>query len=145
MPSGRFSKYSKCIINDCLKPHCAFGLCQMHYRRYKLYGDPNFVMNQGKTKDKSGYIQVRTIKGDGKSGKYTYEHRLVMEQFLGRLLESHESVHHKNGNKQDNRIENLELWSKAQPAGQRVADKVNYALEILEMYAPELLYKRMSA
>ena len=43
------------------------------------------------------------------------------------------------GNRQDNRIKNLELWSKAQPAGQRVEDKVVYALEILRQYAPEYL------
>ena len=67
------------------------------------------------------------------------EHRLIMEEMIGRLLEKHETVHHKNGNRLDNRPENLELWSVRQPKGQRVEDKVEYALEILKQYAPEYL------
>jgi hypothetical protein len=50
------------------------------------------------------------------------EHRMVMSDFLGRKLLPSENVHHKDGNRQNNAIENLELWRKAQPAGQRVSD-----------------------
>lgn len=71
-----------------------------------------------------------------------------MSNSLGRPLRVDETVHHKNGNKTDNRLVkghelkcpgtccNLELWSKAQPAGQRVQDKLVWAKEILALYEP---------
>ena len=62
-----------------------------------------------------------------------------MSEYLGRALLDHENVHHKNGNTFDNRLENLELWSKAQPSGQRVVDKLEWALELIRTYAPEKL------
>lgn len=58
-----------------------------------------------------------------------------MEKYLGRELIKGENVHHRNGIKNDNRIENLELWSTHQPYGQRVEDKLAYAYEIISLYA----------
>lgn len=60
----------------------------------------------------------------GRHSSYILEHRWVMEQHLGRLLEPRERVHHKNGRRGDNRFANLELWTldHNQPVGVRVLD-----------------------
>ena len=80
-------------------------------------------------KERSGYIKLKTHKY-----KWQFEHRYIMEKHLRRPLLKTETVHHKNGVKDDNRIENLELWSNHQPSGQRTEDMLKYAHEIIDQY-----------
>ncbi len=72
---------------------------------------------KGRVKRSSGYYAIRkTDHPFASRDGYVMEHRLVMEEHLGRYLTPEEDVHHINGIKTDNRIENLELLSKSEHA-----------------------------
>ena len=89
----------------------------------------------GRTLGKRGYVLVRTNDHPraAKSG-YVFEHILVMERSLGQQPYGGETVHHLNGVRDDNRIENLESWTRPPPTGIRVSDATEWAQSILRHY-----------
>lgn len=123
-----------CSVNGCHEKHCALGYCADHYRRYKRHGDPLVVRYTG-----NGYITSRGYKELYISGKRIKEHTIVMERKLGRKLLPNENVHHINGVKTDNRPENLELWVKSQPSGQRAKDLLEWAKQIIALYDGKII------
>ncbi|MBI2033410.1 MAG: HNH endonuclease [Candidatus Levybacteria bacterium] len=106
------------------------ALCKICFNESKQY-----PISKVRHRSKDGYIYVYYRKHPyaDKEGRI-YEHRLVMEKALGRFLFPFENVHHINGVRDDNRVDNLELWTKAQPTGGRVKDVVKWAREILKIY-----------
>jgi HNH endonuclease len=124
----------RCSVEDCENPYDTLGFCNMHYQRNRKTGDPGSAQPLRKPRG-AGHLHKSGYRSVWRDGIRVPEHRVVMEAHLGRSLEPWENVHHKNGMRADNRIENLELWVKVQPAGQRLEDVIAF---VVGHYAAEV-------
>lgn len=153
----RQRKSDTCAMDGCDAQYYAKDFCYFHYhdvRRHPCIDCGDRVL--GESRRCRPCARAYSRNGDSTANGYVrlwghrdhpnanargsiLEHTFVMSKILGRPLARGENVHHKNGNRSDNRPENLELWSTYQPPGQRVEDKAKWAKEILARYEPSAL------
>src|SRR4030095_10198377 len=119
----------------------------MHYFRWRTRGDAGIALKErpggSRVVKRNGYVVIHCPDHPAASPSdgYVLEHRLVMEAVLGRPLAKGESVHHKNGKRDDNRPENLEVWVTPQPSGQRPEDLVTWVVD----HYPDLVREALPA
>jgi hypothetical protein len=125
----RYRQTGPCGIDGCTESAITRGLCGRHYKRWQTYGDAEAPLRRARNGESTkrrlnhdGYVLIRL------RGKSVLEHRKVMEEILGRPMLAEETVHHKNGVRDDNRPENLELWVSTR-SGQRITDLVAFVVE----------------
>ena len=130
-------------VRNALRKGTLSGYCKTCFNRKvsrkqpKGKDHPNW--KGGRRETSQGYIMVRHPNHPKAQNSYVQEHRLVMEEHLGRYLYNMETVHHKNNNKSDNRIENLELWTISHGNGFRYKDLNVQELKDLIGFLQELL------
>lgn len=141
-----------CSVEGCDRPSEIEGMCRAHRVRF-LAGEPEWqrpVPEKGP--NGAGHINAAGYRVISVNGRPALEHRHVAAQLLGRPLTKYEDVHHRNGAQADNRTDgpfrindngrmesgNLEIWSTVQPRGQEIGPKVEYALELLDLYRDAL-------
>lgn len=131
----RYPTGATCSVEGCQGEVKGHGLCRLHLDRVRVYGEPGPAerlagrtkrsLGPGRTVNSLGYV----ILWQPRLKKYHFEHRVVLEQVLGRPLADFETVHHRNGIRHDNRPQNLELWVTPPRKGQRVEDLIAWVVE----------------
>jgi len=113
-----------------------------NYSRKKRGSDLDAPVRRptGRWKNAQGYIVIHKKDHPNayKNGCMT-EHVFIMSQHIGRPLKDKENVHHINGIRDDNRIENLELWHRGQCPGQRLEEKIIWCKRFLEEYGYKII------
>ena len=115
------------------------GCYRKEVKSKRMSGENHHSWNNGEPRiTHKGYKEFKY--GDLRGVK---EHRYVYEQHYGIKLLPHQNIHHINGDRLDNRIENLELWDTSQPSGQRIEDKILFYKELYEKYKDHPKYKNL--
>lgn len=128
---ARRSTAGQCALEGCDRIPCRRKkFCLLHAERHEP-GSAPAIHNC------YGYVTIRAK--DRGTGRWIRvpQHRHVMSGVLGRPLEKGENVHHKNGIRDDNRPEDLELWVVGQPYGQRASDLLAWAEKLISSYGKE--------
>jgi hypothetical protein len=137
----------RCTVDECDAFVHGRGMCRMHYKRAARHGDPRVKHNRWTTGEgrakvgtryfdrHSGYVRVYDPEhANANANGCVKEHTWVMSRHLGRPITRDETIHHRNGVRDDNRIENLELRVGAHPQGMSVEDACAWAKTILDRY-----------
>lgn len=117
-----------CAISGCDRPSDSRDYCKLHYERFRRFGDPG-PASPNRQPNGAGHLNAHGYRLVKVAGKSSLEHRTVMEQAIGRPLLPWETVHHRNGIRDDNRIENLELWASSHGSGQSIDDLITYLVD----------------
>lgn len=132
--SGSSTKFWNCLC-ECgtIKPIASPHLTSL---KAKSCG---CLRNKGGKINKDGYrfVYCKTQR------KYIIEHRYLYEKYYGIKLKPNQNLHHINGDRLDNRIENLELWDTSQPKGQRVEDKIRFYFDLVNEYKDHPIYGKL--
>lgn len=129
----------KCSIASCDRDAKRRGLCLGHYQRFMSHGETfpqtPLIVRHGRHINSTGYAVIGA-KGhpNGNAAGAIMEHIKIMSDYIGRPLRKGETVHHKNGIRDNNEIQNLELWSGNHPRGSRVSDLIDFANEVISKY-----------
>lgn len=120
------------------KPTQSCGCLRVELIRNRMTGENHHSWKGTTSIDGKGYKQFRH--GNLRNVK---EHRHIYEQYYDIKLKPHQNIHHINGDRLDNRIENLELWNTSQPAGQRIEDKILYYHSLIQEYKDHPKYREL--
>lgn len=140
----RHERPTICIADGCDRKAGTLSLCTLHYQRKKSgkpFSDPAHGTIE-RSPGSDGYINLRVPLGTPGSWRrspnasysYMLEHRYVMQEFIGRPLATAETVHHRDGNRSNNAIENLELRTGAHGKGITVFDGAEVHIDFLLQY-----------
>ena len=141
---GNEADYSVQAVKSKKATHCGCEKIEVPPTTLDIV-DGKLVTSANKCFNKAGYVTYSILRGEynGRvfNGPYS-EHKLIYEMYYGVTLTSNQNIHHKNGVRDDNHIDNLELWDTSQPAGQRVLDKLSYYFELVKSHSDNPLYKK---